>query len=108
MTIKTYVLEVSETELARILFVMGKSNGHTDGYSAYSQAYDIFGLDEREDAVKEAYRYLHGDLGMHYVDYNTVQEEWEEALGIGKFKKSPVQQRIENLEKELEELKKLL
>ena len=108
MTIKTYVLEVSETELARILFVMGKANGHTDGYSAYSQAYDIFGLDEREGAIKEAYHSLHEWLGVGFIDYNIVQEKWEKALGVGRFKKSPVQQRIENLEKELDELKKLL
>ena len=105
MTIKMYTLEVSETELARVMFVMGMVNGLTDGESVYSQAYNIFRFDYNK--VKD-FSALHEDLGTHSIDYNTVQEEWEKVLGIGESKKSPVQQRIENLEKELDELKKLL
>ena len=105
---KMYTLTVSETELARVMFVMGKVNGQTDGRSVYNQAYNIFGFDDYELEPPEAYRALHKALGTDSIDYNSVQEEWEKALGIGKFKKSPVQQRIENLEKELDELKKLL
>lgn len=105
MSVKTYTLEVSETELARVLFVMGKVNGITDGEAVYSQACNIFGF---ENGIGEGYRALHEVLGTGCIDYLLVKEEWEKSLGIGKFKKSPVQQRIENLEKELDELKKLL
>lgn len=105
MSVKMYTLEVSETELARVMFVMGWVNGPTDEGSVYSQAYDIFGF---ENNSFEDYRALSEALGLSCIDYLLVQEEWEKALGIGKFKKSPVQQRIENLEKELDELKKLL
>lgn len=109
MSGKMYTLEVSERELARAMFVMGKANGITDGESVYHQAYIIFGLGHDEEHMPpETYRALHKVLGIGTIDYCMVQEEWEEALGIGKFKKSPAQQRIENLEKELDELKKLL
>ena len=112
MSGKTYTLEVSERELARAMFVMGPVNGLIDGESVYSQAYDIlgvYGMDgDREKAYHASYKALHEALGLVVIDYCMVQEEWEKALGIGKFKKSPVQQRIENLEKELDELKKLL
>lgn len=105
MSVKMYTLEVSETELARVMFVMGRVNGLTDGESVYSQAYDIFGF---ENHSFEDYHALYEALGLSCIDYLLVREEWEKALGVGKFKKSPVQQRIENLEKELDELKKLL
>lgn len=109
MSVKMYTLEVSETELARIMFVMARVTGLTDGESIYNQAYDIFELGGMDDACMEVFNALHEDLGTDGVAaYHLVQEEWEKALGIGKFKKSPLQQRIENLEKELDELKKLL
>lgn len=112
MSGKMYTLEVSETELARAMFVMGMVNGLTDGESVYSQAYDILGFDGMGDARKEAYhasyQALHEALGLDVIAYSLVQEEWEKALGISEFKKSPIQQRIENLENELDELKKLL
>ena len=105
MSGKTYTLKVSETELARVMFVMGRANGLTDGESVYSQACNIFRFDYNKLIDFNA---LHEDLGTHSVDYNTVQEEWEKVLGIGESKKSHVQQRIENLEQELDELKNLL
>lgn len=105
MSVKMYTLEVSETELARVMFVMGRVNGLTDGESVYSQAYDIFGF---ENHSFEDYHALYEALGLSCIDYLLVREEWEKALGVGKFKKSPLEERIENLEKELDELKKLL
>lgn len=105
MSGKTYTLEVSETELARVMFVMGKANGFTEGETVFNQACNILGFENNSDAV---YYALHEALGTSIIDYNTVQKEWEKVLGIGEFKKSNVQQRIENLEKELDELKKLL
>lgn len=104
---KTYTLEVTERELARVMFVMGEVNGLTDGENVYGQAKNLLGVGGIS-GVDSAYRSLHNSLGGGVVDYDFIQEEWEKALGIGKFKKSPVQQRIENLEKELDELKKLL
>ena len=109
MSGKTYRLEVSETELARVMFVMARVSGYTDGESVYNQAYDILELGGMDDASMEVFNALHEALEEEGVAaYHLVQEEWEKALGIGEFKKSPVQQRIENLEKELDELKKLL
>lgn len=106
---KTYTLEVSETELARVMFVMARISGLTDGESVYNQAFNIFELGGMDDASMEVFNALHEVLEKDGVAaYHLVQEEWEKALGIGEFKKSPVQQRIENLEKELDELKKLL
>lgn len=105
MSVKMYTLEVSETELARIMFVMARVNGLTDGEPVYSQAHNIFGC---ENNSFEDCRALYEALGLSCIDYILVQEEWEKALGVGKFKKSPLQQRIENLEKELDELKKIL
>ena len=107
MSGKTYTLEVSETELARVMFVMGKVNGHTDGETVYSQANNLLGVRGTYGA-DDAYLKLHNMLGTGTIDYNHIQDEWEEALGIGETKKSLIQQRIENLEKELDELKKLL
>lgn len=104
---KMYTLEVSETELARVMFVMGEVNGHTDGESVYGQANNLLGVWGIYGA-DDVYMTLHNMLGSDTIDYNYIQEEWEKALGIGEFKKPPVQQRIENLEKELDELKKLL
>lgn len=103
-----YTIEVSERELARAMFVMGKVNGWTDGESVYSQAYDILCSREMVETREKAFHVLHEALGTDAIAYTLVQEEWEKALGIGEFKKSPAQQRIENLEKELDELKKLL
>lgn len=112
MSDKMYTLEVTERELARVMFVMGNVNGLTGGESVYSQAYGILGLygmdNDRQKVYNASYQALHEALDLGIIDYRRVQEEWEKALGVGKFKKSPVQQRIENLEKELDELKKLL
>lgn len=108
MSGKTHTLEVSETELARVMFVMGKVNGYTDGKSVYGQACNILGFGKIGDTGEEVYHALHEVLGTKGVSYTIVQKEWEKALGIGESKKSPVRQRIENLEKELDELKKLL
>lgn len=112
MNDKMYTLEVSETELARVMFVMGNVNGLTGGVSVYSQAYDILGFgwmgDDREKAYHASHQALYEALGLDVIDYRGVQEEWEKVLGVGESKKSPVQKRIENLEKELDELKKLL
>lgn len=106
---KMYRLEVSETELARVMFVMARVSGYTDGESVYNQAYDILELGGMDDASMEVFNALHESLEKDGVAaYHLVQEEWEKALGIGEFRKSPVQKRIENLEKELDELKKLL
>lgn len=107
MSYKMYTLEVSETELARVMFVMGKANGHTDGESVYSQANNLLGVWGMY-GVDDVYMTLRNKLARGTIDYNYIQEEWERALGIGESKKSAVQQRIENLEKELDELKKLL
>ena len=110
MSGKTYTLTVSETELARVMLVMGKVNGHTDGLSVYNQACNIFGLEHNEAYILASdFNILYEVFsGRSVIDYNFIQEKWEKTLGVGKFKKSPVQQRIENLEKELDELKKLL
>lgn len=109
MSGKMYTLEVSETELARVMFVMGMANGAgRSKTSAYRQASNILREGKDFKKVCDTYDELASRINLVSIDYVTVKEEWEKALGIDEFKKSPVQQRIENLEKELDELKKLL
>lgn len=104
---KMYNLEVTERELARVMFIMGMANGVGHGrISAYRQASSILTEGKDFEKVCDVYDDLANRINLTTIDYITVEEEWSEVLGIGE--KTPIQQRIENLEKELDELKKLL
>ena len=50
-------------------------------------------------------------IGLETIDYNSIQAEWEEALGINtrvNNKDKEILSKIESLEKELSELKEML
>ena len=106
---KMYDLKVTEKELIRILYVMGCANGATYGKAAYDQAYEYL-VENR--GVGRAYQSNRDDFLQHHlitpiIDYYRVQEEWEEFIeNLGR--PSPVEQKIDLLEKELAELRKLV
>lgn len=96
-----YTLKANKQELAKIIYVMSTSTGITGGRDVRKQAIAHLGLSDNR--VSTVFRIFEGKCLIYY---HSFQNEWEKYLGVGS--KSPVQQRIENLEKELDELKKLL
>lgn len=108
---KMHTIEVSEQELARVLFVMRSINGKVYGKTIASIAYDKLGLSRMGTSALDAK--IRGlaetaDLPKR-IDYNTIQDEWEAFLGVGDgVKYKAVLDKIINMEKELAKLKELL
>lgn len=103
-----YNLKVTKKELIRILYVMGCANGASYGETAYDQAYRhlVEGRGVGRD-YKSKRDELLPHLSEEIVDYCRVQKEWEELIeNLGE--PSPVEQKIDLLEKELAELRKLV
>ena len=83
---KIHTIEISEQELARVLFVMRNANGREDyGRSITSLAAEKLGAEEIGFDV------LHPkamDLAKRakiptFINYFEIQKEWESFLGIG-------------------------
>ena len=108
---KMYTIEISEKELARVLFVMRSVNGKVYGkaisYSALGKLMtDRIGTDTLEDKR----RVLAEKANLpKCIDYYLVQDEWESFLGISDgVNYKAVLDKVISLEKELAELKKMI
>ena len=108
---KTFSVEIGERELAKVYFLLGSSNGKSvvrGGLpTLYKLANDVFkGVNMSEEA------YVLKQKVEYPIDYYSVQDEWEELLGIKtlseEIKEEAILLKIESLEKELSELKEML
>lgn len=103
-----YTIVFNERELARFLFVIGRTNGNCGSGSSYAEARRILGdtTDNFNDKVSE----LGAIIDFGYVDYYKIQSKWEEFLGMSVIdeQRRDVQERIANAERELELLRSLL
>lgn len=83
---KKYTIEVTEHELARVLFIMRNANGKDYGRSLTSIAMEKLG------AKDLGFNHLHTkaiELARSakiptFMNYCDIQKEWEEFLGINK------------------------
>jgi len=102
-----YTIVFNERELARFLFVIGRTNGDCSGNS-YSEARHILG--NATGNLSEKVAELSASINFDFVDYHKIQSKWEEFLGIGVIdeQRRDVQERIDNIERELELLRSLL
>lgn len=104
---KTHTLELSEKELAAILFLMTKSNGKAT-YLVWKRCRDILAWHIDQDDFENKHKSLSEDSAYDdYIDYHTVEEEWEAFLGIG-YENKDLLNKITKMEKELAELKEML
>lgn len=106
---KMHTIELTEQELARVLFVMSTVNGEVFGKSIMSYAYDKLkakdiGLGNVYSAIEELTKTA--NLPKLIV-YYAIQKEWETFLGIG-CKNKDILDKITNMERELTELKGML
>lgn len=108
---KTHTIELTEHELARVLFVMRTINGKVYGKTIASTAYEKLGLSRMgPSALDTKIRELAetADLPKR-IDYYAIQDEWEAFLGIGDgVKYKEILDKIISMERELAELKGLL
>lgn len=108
---KMHTIEISEHELARVLFVMRYVNGEIYGYSITSQALYKLGVPELGiDATNFKLMELAKESNIpKHINYYGIQKEWEAFLGIGEeVNNKDILDKITNMEKELAELKRLL
>jgi len=103
-----YTIVFNARELARYLFVIGRTNGDCSGGKYYNEARQI--LANTTDNFNDKSDELGAIINVDYVDYYKVQSKWEEFLGIGVIdeRRRAVQERIANAERELELLRSLL
>ena len=105
---KMYTIELTENELARVLFVMRYVNGKVYGKPFTSLAFEKLGakeigIGELEPKARELAKTTNIPSCM---DYYAIQKEWEAFLGIGEeAKNNGILDKIANMEKELAELK---
>lgn len=108
---KIHTIEVSEHELARLLFAMRSMNGKVYGKAISYSAFEKLGLDRiGTSALSVKRRELAKAANIpERLDYYLVQDEWESFLGIGDgVNYKSVLDKIISLEKELAELKGML
>lgn len=108
---KMHTIEISEHELARVLFVMQSINGKVYGKTIESIAYQKLGLRRMDpSALDVKIRNLTETANLpKRIDYYSIQDEWESFLGIGDgVKYKEILDKIINMERELTELKKML
>ena len=108
---KMHTIEVTDSELARVLFVMYVVNGTNVCRRITSFAFEKLDLNrvsawEIDSKVKELAKTANLP---NLIDYCAVQKEWEAFLGIGgEIRNKEILDKIANMERELAELKKLL
>ena len=108
---KTFSVEIGERELAKVYFLLGSSNGKSVVRGGppvlYQLANEVF---EGVGGGGEAYG-LKQKVG-YPIDYYSVQDGWEELLGIEpldkEIKEEAILLKIKSLERELSELKEML
>jgi len=106
---KMHTIELSENELARVLFVMRYVNGEIYGEPITSLAFEKLGVRELGiDATNFKVMELVKVSNIpRKIDYYSIQKEWEAFLGIGGENKE-ILDKIANMERELAELKGML
>lgn len=106
---KTHTLELSEKELAGILFLLTRANGKST-YQVWKRCKDILTSHIDQDDFENKHKSLSEECGYYdYIDYHDVEEEWETFLGIGEgVKNKDILDKITKMEKELAELKGIL
>lgn len=108
---KMHTIELTEHELARVLFVMRYVNGKVYGKPFTSLAFEKLGAKEigigdLEPKAKELAKTTNIPSCM---DYYAIQKEWETFLGVGEeAKNTDILDKIAKMEKELAELKGML
>lgn len=104
---KTHTLELSEKELASILFLLSKANGKST-YLIWRRCKDILTGHIDQDDLRNKQKSLSAEIGYSdYIDYHAVEEEWETFLGIG-YENKDLWYKITKMEEELAELKRML
>ena len=104
---KMHTIELSERELAAILFLLYKTNGEST-YQVWKRCTSILaeGVDRNDFNDKhESLSKMCGYCG--YCDYHSVEKEWGAFLGIGDMNKVALD-KIAIMERELAELKRML
>lgn len=106
---KTHTIELTEHELAKVLFVMRYVNGEVYGRSLTTFAFEKLGAKEvGMDAIDSKIKELARTANLpKLIDYYAIQKEWEAFLGIG-GKNKDILIKIANMERELAELKGML
>lgn len=106
---KMHTIEISEQELAIIMFSVYKVNGSAS-FRLWRRCRGI--LDKRTGSIgiEDKHNLLSKVCGYNnFIDYHTVAEEWEAFLGIGEeVNNKDILDKIISMEKELAELKRLL
>lgn len=108
---KMYTIELTEHELARVLFVMNMVNGKIYGSNIAWLAFDKLNLKQvGASAVRSKIEELSRTANLPIlINYYPIQKEWETFLGIGiGEEKKALLRKIANMEKELTELKEML
>lgn len=110
---KKYTIELTENELARVLFIMRAANGRSDyGISLTSFALEKLGV--KEIASFEVLQSKWEELAKianlpRFINYYSIQKEWETFLGIYiPNDKLDTLNKIDKLEREIAELKETL
>ncbi len=106
---KMHTLEFSEKELAAILFLLTRSNGKST-HQVWGRCKDILTSRIDQDDFENKHKSLSEECGYHdYIDYYSVEKEWETFLGIGLADENKeILVKITKMEKELAELKGML
>ena len=109
--VKMHTIELTEHELARVLFVMYVVNGTNDGRRITSLAFEKLDLNRVGAwALDSKMKELAGKANLpELIDYYSIQKEWETYLGVGITDENKViLDKIAKLEKELAELTEML
>ena len=107
---KMHTIEITEQELARVLFVMSKVNGEIYGKGIPSLAFEKLNINLNHIDGRILYskiKELAGAANLpKLIDYYPIQKEWEAFLGIGEeVKNKEILDKIADMERELAELK---
>ena len=112
---KMHTIEVTDSELARALFIMRLVNGDVCGRPIDSHAFEKLGVGMKMiggDVFRSKVNELAKKIGVGTcIDYHYIQNEWESFLGLAdeeSVKNKDILSKIANMERELAELKGLL
>lgn len=108
---KMHTIELTEQELARVLFVMSRVNGEIHGESVVYLAIEKLNLNQLSaSALSSKIDSLARTANLpKIIDYYPIQKEWETFLGIGdEVKNKDILDKIAKMERDLAELKEML
>lgn len=106
---KLHTVELSEEELALIMFLVYKVNGSA-ALRLWGRCRGILDKNLGFSGIEDKHNLLSKVCGYNNpINYRSVSQEWEALLGIGEeAKNQEVLNKITSLEKELTKLKELL